>query len=440
MISPQFSSHVLTVAPDETMPLIKRLAVVLAGVVLVAGLFAWTSGGQAQDSMRIAAVVNDDAISMLDVFERMQIVLVTANLEDNEETRRRLLPQILRTLIDELLQRQEGERLEITVSDEEIKAATDFIEDTIGLQRGQLDAFLDYNNVSREAFMRQITTELIWNKLIQQRMRADSVTPDEVTDALERLEASADEPAFLLAEIFVAVDDPNRETEVLANLERLAEAIRGGARFSAIAQQFSQSASSAAGGDLGWISQNQLPEDIRDIVTELTPIAMTEPIRVVGGYKLILVRDRRVGFASNNLEAELVLRQFLLPVGDGDDEDAIAEQASQIAGTLTVCEDFDAALGDLTTAQITAPTSVKMNELQPALIDVVSGLPVNTPSPPMRSERGFHVVMVCERIESDGGLPSRREIYIQLEDEQLDLVSRGYLRDLRRSAFIDVRL
>ncbi len=201
-----------------------------------------------------------------------------------------------------------------------------------------------------------------------------------------------------------------------------------------------QRASRAAGCGLGWISENQLAADIRGFVSEVVPIEMTAPIRVVGGYKLILVRGRRIGFASNDLEAELVLRQILLPVGAGDDESAIAEQATQVANTLAVCDDFDSALENIPNAEITAPTSVRIAELQPALIEVVRDLPVNKSSPPMRSERGFHVVMVCERVEIEAGLPSRRDIYVQLEDEQLDLVSRGYLRDLRLSAFIDVRL
>ncbi len=48
----------------------------MARFILIAGLFAWIPVTQAQDSIRIAAVVNDDAISMLDVFERMQIDLI----------------------------------------------------------------------------------------------------------------------------------------------------------------------------------------------------------------------------------------------------------------------------------------------------------------------------------------------------------------------------
>jgi peptidyl-prolyl cis-trans isomerase SurA len=72
-------------------------------LALLTALFA---GGlrvpaSAQDTLRIAAVVNDDIISELDVYMRLRMAMLSAKLEDNEETRRKLLPQVLRNLIDD---------------------------------------------------------------------------------------------------------------------------------------------------------------------------------------------------------------------------------------------------------------------------------------------------------------------------------------------------
>ena len=420
---------------------LRRTLVGLTAVVLfAAAALIPAAGSRAQESIGIAAVVNDDAISMLDVYERMRIVLITANLEDTPETRQRLFPQILRALIDERLQRQEGERQGVELSDAEIKAATDYVENSIGLPEGQLVQFLEYNNIGQDAFMQQIRTELIWNKLVEARMRQANITEDEVEETLDRMIASANEPAYLLAEIFIAVDDPSREGEALANMERLAESLRSGANFQAIARQFSQSASSAAGGDLGWILENQLPADVREVVVGMTPGSMSPPIDVIGGYKLILLRDRRIGFGAGSQEAEIVLRQVLLPVAPQDDADAVNAEANQIAATLATCDDFEKITETVPQAQVSAPVSARLDELQAALVDVVSGLPVNQPSTPLRSEMGYHIVMVCERIDVEAGLPSRQEIHKQLEDQQFDLIARGYLRDLRRTAFIDVRI
>ena len=59
----------------------------------------------------LAAVVNDDIISELDVYMRLRMAMLSARLEDTEETRQRLLPQVLRNLIDDRLKMQEAKRL-----------------------------------------------------------------------------------------------------------------------------------------------------------------------------------------------------------------------------------------------------------------------------------------------------------------------------------------
>ncbi len=46
--------------------------------------------------------------------------------------------------------------------------------------------------------------------------------------------------------------------------------------------------------------------------------------------------------------------------------------------------------------------------------------------------------MVCERQENVG--PNRGEIENTLLRERVDMLSRRYLRDLRRAAFVDLRV
>jgi peptidyl-prolyl cis-trans isomerase SurA len=46
--------------------------------------------------------------------------------------------------------------------------------------------------------------------------------------------------------------------------------------------------------------------------------------------------------------------------------------------------------------------------------------------------------MICERQDDIG--PNRDEIRLTLERERIGMLSRRYLRDLRRSAFVDLRV
>src|SRR3954468_24712298 len=78
--------------------------------------------------MRIAAVVNDEVISMFDLVSRMRMVLGTSNIQDSPETRQKLASQVLRSLIDEKLELQEVKKQNVTASDTELKSSLDQIE------------------------------------------------------------------------------------------------------------------------------------------------------------------------------------------------------------------------------------------------------------------------------------------------------------------------
>ena len=77
--------------------------------------------GQAPD-MRIAAVVNDEIISVFDLVSRVRMVMMSSNIQDSPETRQKIAPQILRGLIDEKLELQEAKKKSVTATDSEVGA------------------------------------------------------------------------------------------------------------------------------------------------------------------------------------------------------------------------------------------------------------------------------------------------------------------------------
>ena len=62
---------------------------------------------------RIAAIVNDDVVSVQDLNDRLGLVLLTSRIPDQERARARLSQQVLRGLVEETLQLQEATRLSI---------------------------------------------------------------------------------------------------------------------------------------------------------------------------------------------------------------------------------------------------------------------------------------------------------------------------------------
>src|SRR5438552_3338983 len=114
---------------------------------------------------RIAAVVNDEVISVADLRSRLRMVMLSSNLKDSPETQQRVAAQVLRTIVDEKLQMQEAKRQNVTASDEEVKKAVGHIEKQNNMQPGQLDAILKTHGIDKTALIDQLTASIVWAEL-----------------------------------------------------------------------------------------------------------------------------------------------------------------------------------------------------------------------------------------------------------------------------------
>jgi peptidyl-prolyl cis-trans isomerase SurA len=83
---------------------------------------------------------------------------------------------------------------------------------------------------------------------------------------------------------------------------------------------------------------------------------------------------------------------------------------------------------------------VPLRAITPDLRDRITALPVGQVSDPIVSPAGVHIFQVREQ-RSTAGAPTDREAVRQsIEQQQLERQASRYLRDLRREAFIDVRI
>ena len=155
---------------------------------------------------------------------------------------------------------------------------------------------------------------------------------------------------------------------------------------------------------------------------------------MIGGYALVFVRERRSGMDVDSMDARLTMRQAVFPLGS--DPAAVR----QVAALIKSCEDYDGLTEGHPELLISAPITIRMGELQPHFLEVLSDLPVGTLSRPIESNQGIHLVMICERADPESQMATRAEVRATLQNQQFDLIARGYLRDLRRQAFVDVRI
>jgi peptidyl-prolyl cis-trans isomerase SurA len=394
---------------------------------------------------RIAAVVNDEVISVADVRSRLRMVMLSSNLADSPDTQQRVAAQVLRTIVDEKLQTQEAKRQNITATDEEINKAVAQIEKQNNMQAGQLDQVLKQRGIERAALIDQLTASIVWAKLVRRLVSQTNVVSDEEIDyALKRATETVSEPQSRVAEIFLAVDNPQQEAEVRNLAVRLSEQMHQGARFSAVAQQFSQSATAAVGGDIGWIRPEQMSPELGKAVAQMRPGELSPPIRTGAGYYLLLVLDRRSGRSPGPDDTLLHLVQIVFPLPVQAPEAvrrAAILEAQNAKTTAKNCEELLKIGKEKGSPQLSSEGRLRVDQISSGMRNIVLGLEPGQASQPIVQKNGVGVIMVCEKAApSAPTIPTREEIGETLMRQRLETLARRYMRDLRRTAFVDVRL
>ena len=411
----------------------------LVWLTLTAALLVALGSAGAQ-SLRIAAVVNDDIISVYDVNERMRLIMFSTGIADTPESRRQLGPQIVRALVDERLEMQEAKRLNISIEQAEYDDAFARLEQQNRLGPGKLPEYLTTNGINPATLESQIRASLTWARVVRRRAaNFANVTPDEVNEALARITENMSKPTNLLAEIFLAVDAPEDETTVRANIERLRDQLHSGAGFIPLARQFSQSATAPQGGDLGWVPEGQLDPEIDQAVARLQPGQLSEPIRTTGGYYLILLRDHRAAPAAG--ETRVKVTRLTVPVTSPAAERTAVDAARRIAESARGCDDFTRVAQQMSPNAVMSSGEASLADMAPDLRHVVGGLAVGRASEPLPAPGGVQVLMVCERHDGESAKPPpREEVERMLQGEKLEQFARRLLRDLRQTAFVDIRV
>ena len=243
----------------------------------------------------IAAVVNEDAITMSDVQDRMRLIIISSGLPNTPEIKNKLAGQIIGSLIEEQIKIQESRRLKIDVTQEEINQGFASIAQQNSVSADQFAAMLGRSGININTLHRQIESQIAWGKLVQKEVRPKvSVSDKDVDEALARLKGNLGRTEYLLSEVLLPVDQAKSENDTRQLASGLVAEIQAGkAPFAKVAQQFSKAPGAEQGGDIGWVQQGQLPEELDRALPTLTVGGISQPIRSLSGYHILHLRETR---------------------------------------------------------------------------------------------------------------------------------------------------
>jgi len=402
----------------------------------------------------VAAVVNDSIISDYDLRQRVALFLVTSGIHATADNLKAIRRQILTQLETERLQVLEAQKKKISVSTSEVDKAINNILQDNHLTMEQVKNLLANARVDMGTFRSQIAAQIAWTKTVQDEY-GDRVTisPEDVDAEMKRVAAGANKPHFRVSEIFEAVDSPEQDAQVFKNMQGLAEQIRGGAPFDAVARQFSQNPTAASGGDLGVVQDGQLVPELNTALEKMHSGEIAGPIKASGGYYLLLLRmryepaDTKVATppqqqASTNPN-ELPLARILLPIGPKPPKQLL-ENATKAATVLREhipgCERLQELVSRMKGAMYFNLGKMQLSTLSPEIHAALAKTSPGETTQPFQSPAGIELIVRCDKpapVMQVYHTPSRDEVEQQLYEGQMTVYARRYLRDLRRVANIE---
>lgn len=386
----------------------------------------------------LVVLVNDQPITSFELRQRMLLLIAMTQIQPTAENLPGIQRQALNSLIDEKLQMQELARFEFSLPESEVDAEIAQIAQSVGITPQAYLGYLSEVGVRPETVRQQIRAETSWRILVSERFRNRSrVGRNQVEQTLQRVTESSGRTQFLVGEIFIDASRVGGQQAAMNGAGQLVQQIVQGAPFMAVARQFSNAPSAAGGGDAGWLVQGDVPPALQAVLDNMEPGQLSRPIPVEGGVYILYLRDRRDGSSTSMVN----LRQVMIEADQNASDEAVAaatQQLNALRPSLT-CDNIiersrqesgllGADLGETDVA-----------DLAPQFQQVARSAEVGSISAPVRTPLGVHLLAVCGRRVGGPDAPSYQDVELRLRNQQLGMLARRYLRDLREDAHIDFK-
>jgi len=385
----------------------------------------------------VVATVNDQIISSYDLRQRLLLEIAMSGVKATPENIQELEQEAMRALVDERLQAAELKRYEVKVGDAEVEDEVASIAKENNMNKDQLYAGLRRAGVEPATLKEELRNRIAWQDLVGGRFRDHArVGADEVQQTLARITAAASKPQYLVGEIYIDANRVGGMDQALNGANQLVDQIVKGAPFQAVARQFSSAPSAATGGDAGWLLSGEINPDVQAALEHMRPGQLSKPIPTKDGVWIVYLREQRTGGGA----AMVSLKQaaIRLPADAPQDQVSTAEKTlASLQGKLTCdnIEKVDSAGGvigaDLGESSVT--------ELAPEFQKPATDLKVGEVSSPIRTSMGLHLIAVCNKRMVGADIPTKEQVESKLFGNQIGMLERRWMRDLRSAATIEMR-
>ena len=426
------------------------LVLAVAASLLGGPLQAQTNRNVIQTGDFIVAVVNTEAVTAIEVAQRVERAQGEAkrnnsSLPDAEGLRQ----QVLDTLIDERVQityaRESGAKVDETEVDRAIANIASQNQISMVQLRDRLRSEgLDFGRF-RSTLRDQLMVERVREREVLARIRITDADIDRVLD--ERRGKSATANQINLAQILVTVPEGAAADVVAQRQQRIEQAsarLKAGEDFSQVARDLSEDGNRAVGGELGMRPAERFPDLFTEAVKVLAIGDVTpQPLRSAAGWHLLKVVDRSDGDPYKVTQTRA--RHILLRVSERAQASAVVRRMDGLRQQILRGEKAFEAMAREISEDASAQSDGELGwaspgQFVPEFEEALDKLPLGSLSPPVVTRFGVHLIQAMERRSvSVDPKEVREQVRNQLRETRFEPAYLEWAKDLRLRAYIELR-
>ncbi|TAE80955.1 MAG: hypothetical protein EAZ74_01290 [Alphaproteobacteria bacterium] len=391
----------------------------------------------------IAVIVNDEVITNYDIGQRLRFMIATTTMPRTQETMQKLFPRTVEMLIEEMLQRQEATRFNYRVEPAEITAAIATMEKEQGKPEGSFLKFLEANQIDKKTVEDQISTQIMWGKLLQQRIIPKlTVTPSDLARANQQVnnaEQKVEEVNISYLTLPMTMGRSEPETKELATI--ITQKLREGANFRVLGAQLAVKELTHL--QPSWIPMRDLDPVLATKIAASKFPAVFGPVQTPTGYQILHVLGKRT--SDYRVNVEVFFKEIIMTLAEH-------AQKSEVDALMLIAQDVRRNPGTCTNKDVATVNNIddlqfkvnyvrtKLSDISPDMLSLVRPLRVGEVSEPFASPDGIRLLKLCEKTDLPSADVDEKKLTLKVKEQKFRQEAVKYIRTLRRDAFIDMRL
>ena len=402
---------------------------------------------------RIVAVVNKEAITLSELNDQVaaaerQLRRQGTPLPERSALERQVLDRLILLKAQLQLARGTGVR----VDEVQLDRAVERIAENNNMTLSAFRSALERDGVSFDKFREEVRDQIILTRLREREVdNKIQVSDGEIDQYLEQnKDASKTRLEFNIAHILVRLPDqasPERIEAARAKAEKARAEALAGADFAKLAASYSDGPDALKGGELGWRSEDRLPELFTAALSRMQPNGISDVLRSPAGFHVLELLGRRdAAGAAGAPVKQTHVRHILIRTSEAVSQadarrkleglrERIVRGGADFAELARVhSEDGSAArggdLGWVYPGDTVPDFERAMDALKPGQI-----------SEPVKTPFGWHLIQVIER--RTAGISAERlrlQARAALRERKAAEAYQEWLRQLRDETYVDIHL